>query len=82
LIGVLNSNDELATVVPGEQPIEQCGTDIADMRFAGGTRRVSNSDVFGQVGPPFTIDSIVARISSPINNKALFRKEGWRISHT
>ena len=45
LVGVLDAQDELAAVPTGEQPREQGGADVANVRVAGGTRCETGSDI-------------------------------------
>src|SRR4030095_11633611 len=37
-VGVLDAQNEFAAVMPGEEPIEQCGARAADMQIARGGR--------------------------------------------
>src|SRR5262249_40206430 len=37
LVGIIDAQNELPAMVPGEQPIEQGGSDAADVQVAGGT---------------------------------------------
>ena len=42
-IGVLDPEQELAALVPGEEPVEESRMDSADVEEAGGARRKADS---------------------------------------
>ena len=47
LIGVVDPQDELPAVLPGEKPIEQRGADAANVQIAGGTGSESGANGHG-----------------------------------
>ena len=48
-VGVIDAQDELAAMFPGEEPVEQGGANAADVQIAGGTR--SKAGAYGHYGP-------------------------------
>ena len=44
LVGVLDADDELSAEASGEQPVEEGGADVADVRLAGWRGSVANAD--------------------------------------
>ena len=47
LIGVLDAHDERAAAVPGEQPVEQGGPDVADVGESGWAGREAHPNARG-----------------------------------
>src|SRR5581483_2303381 len=52
LIGVLDAKDERAVLLPGQQPVEKCSPDTANVEVAGGARGEANAS--GGQCPSFT----------------------------
>jgi hypothetical protein len=84
LIGVLDADDELATSVAGEQPVEQSGSDVPDVRIPSWTGSVSNPDAFRAYGPPLSerLWPRTAKFTNPshsniINTRNLFGGRRW-----
>ena len=44
-IGVLNAEQELSSAMAGVKPVENCGSDIADMNLSRGGRRESGPEI-------------------------------------
>ena len=52
LVGVFNPQHELAAVMPGKEPVEQGGADIAYVGQPGWAGRKPDPNVFGQIQSP------------------------------
>ena len=52
LVGVLDADDEAAAAMPGKEPVEKGGADVADMGVAGRAGGIADADVGGHQDAP------------------------------
>ena len=49
LVGIFNAYNKLSAMVTGEKPVEQCGSDVADMGLSRGAGGVSDTNLGSQI---------------------------------